>query len=372
MIGPKEKEGLNMPDFQIVNNSLKVTWVRRLNDSADASWSTIPLPFLSNVGGRFLFQCNFDLKFLRVNIPIAFYQEVLEAWQKLVLFSPVTKEQILDEIIWNNGFIRIDGFSVYYKQWHEAGVTKISDIFRGDSFLTFNEFLSKFQVKTNFLKYYGLCHAIPQKWINQLKGKRKLITNPSNNNNKKLLLDKLSCKSASQMFVKLKFETPTAEKRMKQANFDAETIRTTYSIPFKDTRLAIFQFKIIHHILPTNATLFRYSLVQQENCHLCHEKQTLKHLFVTCPRVLTFWNQFTVWWNGKNPNSITLSEKEIIYGFTNDLPRHLGLNLCVIVAKHYVYTTSRREEEYIWEAFFASLKYHLEIERHKSRLQIRF
>ena len=62
-----------MPDFQIVNNSLKVTWVRRLNDSANASWSTIPLAFLSNVGGRFLFQCNFDLKFLRVDIPIAFF-----------------------------------------------------------------------------------------------------------------------------------------------------------------------------------------------------------------------------------------------------------------------------------------------------------
>ena len=69
---------------------------------------------------------------------------------------------------------------------------------------------------------------------------------------------------------------------------------------------------------------------------------------------------------------ITISEKEIIYGFTNDLTRHLGLHLCVIVAKHYIYTTSRREEEYIWEAFFASLKHHLEIERHKSRLQIRF
>ena len=55
MIGPKEKEGLNMPDFEIVNNSLKVTWVRRLNDSADASWSAIPLAFLSNVGGRIFF-----------------------------------------------------------------------------------------------------------------------------------------------------------------------------------------------------------------------------------------------------------------------------------------------------------------------------
>ena len=29
-----------------------------------------------------------------------------------------------------------------------------------------------------------------------------------------------------------------------------------------------------------------------------------------------------------------------------------------------------REEEYIWEAYFATLKSHLEIEKHKSKLQI--
>ena len=175
------------------------------------------------------------------------------------------------------------------------------------------------------------------------------------------------------MFVQKKFERPTAERRMKQANFDKESIRLTYSIPFKvteDIRLAIFQFKIIHRILPTNATLFRDSLVQQEQCHLCNEKQTLKHLFVTCPFVQSFWTQFSLWWKGKTLNSITLSEQEIIYGFTKDLSRRLGLNLCLIIAKYNIYTASRREEEYIWEAYCAILKSHLEIEKHKSKLQI--
>ena len=60
----------------------------------------------------------------------------------------------------------------------------------------------------------------------------------------------------------------------------------------------------------------------------------------------------------------------IIYGFTQDLPRRLGLNLCLIIAKYYIYTASRREEDYIWEAFFAILKSHLEIEKHKSKSQI--
>ena len=175
------------------------------------------------------------------------------------------------------------------------------------------------------------------------------------------------------MFVKMKSEKPTAEKRMTQANLDEETIRLTYSIPFKvtkDIRLAILQFKIIHHILPTNATLFRDSLIQHEKCHLCNEKQTLIHLFVTCSFVQTFWTQFALWWNRKHSDSITLSEQNIIYGFTQDLPRRLGLNLCLIIAKYYIYTASRREEDYIWEAFFAILKSHLEIEKHKSKSQI--
>ena len=200
MIGPKEKGGLNMPDFEIVNNALKATWIKRLNDSNPAaSWSHIPLAYLKNVGGRFLFECNFDLKFLKVSTPIDFYMEALEAWQKLICFTPESKEQILEEIIWNNRFIKINGSSVFYRQWHDAGITKVSDIFKDGSFLTFNEFVSTFQIKTNFLKYYGLCHAIPQEWINLLKDKSVSKT-CSINNNKKISLDKISCKVASQIF----------------------------------------------------------------------------------------------------------------------------------------------------------------------------
>ena len=117
-----------MPDFEIVNNSLKVTGIKRLNGSNPAtSCSYFPLAYLKNVGGRFLFECNFNLKFLKAHIPVDFYKEALEAWKKLVCSFPESKEQILDEIIWNNRLIKINGSSVYYKQWHEAGITKVSD-----------------------------------------------------------------------------------------------------------------------------------------------------------------------------------------------------------------------------------------------------
>lgn len=123
------------------------------------------------------------------------------------------------------------------------------------------------------------------------------------------------------------------------------------SLPFKvtkDTRLSIFQFKIIHHILPPNATLHRDSLRENDKCHLCKERETLAHLFVTCPIVQTFWLCFVNWWNSKNQDEINLDENDIIYGVTTNFPLPLGLNLCLIIAKHYIilYTASRKEEDY--------------------------
>jgi len=78
MIGPKEQGGLDMLDFQIINVALTVVWVRRLSDTnGTASWSHISLSYLQPVGGLLLLQCHFDLKLLKVDIPIDFYKEAL-------------------------------------------------------------------------------------------------------------------------------------------------------------------------------------------------------------------------------------------------------------------------------------------------------
>ncbi|KAL9951638.1 hypothetical protein ACROYT_G044340 [Oculina patagonica] len=86
--------------------------------------------------------------------------------------------------------------------------------------------------------------------------------------------------------------------------------------------------------------------------------------------VKSFWSHFTNWWNFKNSEPITLDENMIIYGVANDFSRRLGLNLCLIIAKHYIYTASRKEEEYYWEAFMAVLESKIQIEMHKSKKQI--
>jgi len=54
---------------------------------------------------------------------------------------------------------------------------------------------------------------------------------------------------------------------------------------------------------------------------------------------------------------------------TDNFARHLGLNVCMIIAK-YLYTTSRKEEEFYFDAFFAILTNKIKIEEQKSKSQI--
>jgi len=121
MIGPKIKGGLDLPDFKIMNNALKVTWIKRLHESSgNVSWSHIPLSLWKYAGGSFLFEWNYDLKY-----PIKFYKDILYIWQTINQHTHKNKEQILNEILWSNRFIEIESFSVCYKvgikqEWSES------------------------------------------------------------------------------------------------------------------------------------------------------------------------------------------------------------------------------------------------------------
>jgi len=135
----------------------------------------------------------------------------LLAWQSINLFTPSSKEEILDEILWNNRFIRICNYSVYYKEWNEAGVKKIRDIFNDNTFISYRDFCSHLGLKTNFLTYYGLCQAIPSNWIKILKGKVLPQPNEPTNMNR-IPLENLSCKLATNYLVEKKFVSATVEK----------------------------------------------------------------------------------------------------------------------------------------------------------------
>ena len=79
LIGPKDRGGLDLPEFEIISKSLKTAWIKRMKNSVEDQWMSIPLFYLKNVGGPFIFDCDYDVKFLGLNNIPAFYTDVLKS-----------------------------------------------------------------------------------------------------------------------------------------------------------------------------------------------------------------------------------------------------------------------------------------------------
>ena len=76
MIGPKESGGLDLPDYESIKNSPLVSWVKRMIDGKGEAWMAIPSYYLENVGGIFIFECNYEVDLLDLNRLPEFYADI--------------------------------------------------------------------------------------------------------------------------------------------------------------------------------------------------------------------------------------------------------------------------------------------------------
>ena len=367
MIGRIKDGGLSMPDFDIIDKSLKAGWVKRLLDPQAQSWKTIPFSLLDSVGGPLLFKCNFSLRTLP-ELPLLplFYRDVLSAWERISKHTARTKNEIKNEILWNNHEVTIGGKSVFYKQWYDAGVKTLPDILdKEGKFLAFTVFKEKYKINTNFLCYIGLCNAILKHWRKVFRRDYENDIVGSDESVQPFKNSPPTCWQARAFFVSKSFQKPTSEVRLIEAGFTDQTVAALYVLPFKLTKnikLSMFQFKINHHILYTRDKLFQAKITDSDSRHVCESKQTLEHLFVECQHVHSIWNLFTSWWNDNNSPSVSLTNNDKIYGYLPENRSFHTFNLCLIVARFYIYTAAKESESHSFLAFKAVLKYKLSTE----------
>jgi len=100
LISEYEDGGLKMPHTESLIATQRIGCVKRYFDDSVRPWKVF---LFKNVGSEFLLKCNFKLSSLPCKLPI-FYEECLEAWSDFKSCTPVTRQDILNEIIWNNQF----------------------------------------------------------------------------------------------------------------------------------------------------------------------------------------------------------------------------------------------------------------------------
>ena len=99
----------------------------------------------------------------------------------------------------------------------------------------------------------------------------------------------------------------------------------------KETKLSIFQFKVIHNILPHRVLLYKMKITNSDLCLYCGSQETLQCLLVSCPLLRTFWSDVLTWWNSSSTRNILFDELKILYGYNSREPRCLLLNYYILI-----------------------------------------
>ena len=99
---------------------------------------------------------------------------------KLHSKTPLNVNEMKQEILWNNRFIKRDGKFIFYKAWAEKGIRKINDLLDCQGhFPSFENFQCSFRVLCTFLDYAGLLAAIPKNWKHAILASNQTVTNES-------------------------------------------------------------------------------------------------------------------------------------------------------------------------------------------------
>ena len=79
-INDYQRSGLKMIDLETMVKSLRLSWLKIIFSENNGTWKMYLRHQLKNVGGLFLFHCNYDIK--DVVISSQFYSELLQWWSE--------------------------------------------------------------------------------------------------------------------------------------------------------------------------------------------------------------------------------------------------------------------------------------------------
>ena len=139
----------------------------------------------------------------------------------------------------------------------------------------------------------GIIDALPVHWKTKLKGSLDKALDISTRDKcielsgKLISLSKVKTKMVYSKVVERKFRRPSSQKSIvrKLGNPDIEW-SVIYSSVYKitnDSKLRIFQYKILNNCLFLNMKLFQFKKIESPNCAFCKSQiETLEHFFIDC------------------------------------------------------------------------------------------
>ena len=308
-----------------------------------------------NYGGVEFFRGNLDRKDVSkyINVPDPFIAEIVQIWTELSFDDTVkSMEHLLSLNLWHNSLVKVGKKPIYYKSWSAKGIQNVRHLMRDESkFLSFTEFKERFDIKTNFLTFYGVISSIKNL-------RNKVKTQPPPKGNYESFIDVfLSVTKTNRMVYQKCFSSKQTNPNKTQKWLTDFQItcsnsikwKVVYKLPFsytKISKLIFFQFKLLHRRLATNDFLNKIGIRPDDHCTFCRDgKESVIHLFWSCRETNIFWKNFQDWLN-KNVMSLkhntTLSSAAVL-GLKANFFSNIKQYLYFLVARYYIWSRKTRE-----------------------------
>ena len=208
------------------------------------------------------------MKLVYLNSIPCFYSEILNCWEMIKKIKAEIDQEKNRSIRCHNmeqPWNKIATKPTFYESWHKAGVTKVKHLLNPNSgkFLTCQEFVNLFKVKSSFTVYYGLLSAIKNEWKISTTGRQRQTLKQNWYDNE----ENLSNAALHKIIVENKFQPPTNENRIISYGMKPSEIQKLYKWPFyitENTKLITFQFKINHNIIYSKDKLKRANIIADD------------------------------------------------------------------------------------------------------------
>ena len=163
--GIKQDGGLGLCDLKIRDAVLKIQWIFKLDQAL--SMKQLVYLDMNNIMGDLICQINLDIKDISTLtfLQDSFWVKVLKLWCTYNFTIPISKVQVLDQVIWFNSYIKVASKPLFYREWIDKGILKMHHSLSDNSeWLSAHQLSSKFNLAINFVMVMGIIDAIPNRW----------------------------------------------------------------------------------------------------------------------------------------------------------------------------------------------------------------
>lgn len=379
LIRKRESGGLKLVDLATRQEAFKIQWIQLCQDND--FYSRFLMAKINTPLGQLIFECNFKPQHVNNIYPGAendFWKQVLNAWAKYNFAMPENVDDVLEQIIWYNSLILVQGKLIFYHRAYQAGVLYIKDIVNDNGeFFTYAEFVSKYGGCIQWIEYWQILAGIHHEWKRILKEhhwgtndvQRKYKVLMETNKWSRIVYDDLIDRDCENLlerkwlrwnkYLNIHIEFEHFCKNFK--NISSTTIATKY----RD-----FQYRLLHCIVFLNDVLYKWKLVDSPNCTFCKKKvETYVHFFWECPFVSRIWSVLRLYLKDNDQTGfcveLDFNANNIIFNRVHPKPSHV-VNFLVLIVKQWIFSNrcalktprpedleTNIEEVYLMEEFIA-------------------